>query len=105
MENIEARGCGTGNWCCTVANPSTYCINYCRAGSEYLNCGASYVSAVLRICDSIRVPLVYFADSPVRRSARRVDSASASATMAESVPMTVAWLRRSWKWNAHHSLQ
>lgn len=49
MDNIEKRGCGTGNWCCTVANPSTYCANYCRGGSQYLNCGASYVSGYISL--------------------------------------------------------
>jgi hypothetical protein len=43
MDNIEKRGCGTGNWCCTVANPSQYCVKYCAAGSIYIDCGASYV--------------------------------------------------------------
>ena len=44
MANIEQRGCGTGNWCCTVANPSSYCNTYCTGGSAYLNCYGSYVS-------------------------------------------------------------
>jgi len=51
-ESIEKRGCNTGNWCCTVANPSTYCINYCRAGSQYINCGASYVCNPWQIDES-----------------------------------------------------
>ncbi|KAH8174094.1 hypothetical protein LIA77_05513 [Sarocladium implicatum] len=56
MENIKERGCGTGNWCCTVANPSSYCIKYCAGGSKYINCGASYVSLSYKdflLCASI----------------------------------------------------
>lgn len=44
MENIKPRVCNQGNWCCTIANPSNYCIQYCAHGSQYINCGASYVS-------------------------------------------------------------
>lgn len=44
VDNIEKRGCGTGNWCCTVASPSAYCVKYCAGGSKYINCGESYVS-------------------------------------------------------------
>lgn len=46
-ENMEKRGCNTGNWCCTIANPSTYCIKYCAGGSRYLDCGKSYVSQIV----------------------------------------------------------
>ena len=46
MGNIKERGCGTGNWCCTVANPSSYCAKYCAGGSKYINCSASSVSKV-----------------------------------------------------------
>jgi hypothetical protein len=44
MEDIEKRGCNTGSWCCTVANPSSYCAKYCTHGSQYINCYESYVS-------------------------------------------------------------
>ena len=44
VESIEKRGCNTGNWCCTVANPSAYCAKYCAGGSQYINCYESYVS-------------------------------------------------------------
>jgi len=47
MGNLEKRGCNTGNWCCVQSNPSTYCNNYCRAGSQSINCSASYVSTYL----------------------------------------------------------
>ena len=43
-EDLEKRGCNTGNWCCTIASPSSYCIKYCAAGSKYINCSKSYVS-------------------------------------------------------------
>lgn len=46
MANIDKRGCGTGNWCCTVANPSAYCAKYCTHGSQYINCYESYVSII-----------------------------------------------------------
>jgi len=44
MESIEKRGCNTRSWFCIIANPSSYCINHCRAGSKYINCVVSYVS-------------------------------------------------------------
>ncbi|KAK0745715.1 hypothetical protein B0T18DRAFT_410046 [Schizothecium vesticola] len=40
-EDVFKRGCNTGNWCCTVANPSSYCAKYCAGGSKYINCSAS----------------------------------------------------------------
>ena len=43
-DDITKRGCGTGNWCCTVASPSSYCVKYCAGGSKYINCSASSVS-------------------------------------------------------------
>jgi len=44
MENIEKRGCNTGNWCCTESYPSAYCAKYCAAGSIYIDCSGSNVS-------------------------------------------------------------
>ena len=44
MENIEKRGCNTGNWCCTESYPSAYCARYCAAGSIYIDCSGSNVS-------------------------------------------------------------
>ena len=43
MDNIEKRGCGTGNWCCVAERPSDYCNVYCRAGSVHLDCSKSWV--------------------------------------------------------------
>lgn len=88
MENTDKRGCNTGNWCCVQSNPSTYCINYCRAGSQSINCSASYVSVF-----DMMMPVP--GANGVDGSVRPMGSACANATIDGKINITTCSL---WIW-------